>query len=128
MAGKLTAAQRRAVFLRWVEGNRLLCTGGVPETMREIGARYGITPQAVAWIVRDLGGQGNRRPSGHKPGRCCETGCTATAHVRGRCRPHYERRQYRENPEFRARMLRAQADYRARRAGKMSSTIAGEGS
>lgn len=87
---KLSPSQRRAIFLRWLAGNQLLASGGVPETMAEIGEAYGVTKQAVAWIVRDLGGRGNRRASGRKIRPCSTPGCGATAVAYGRCRNHYE--------------------------------------
>lgn len=102
---KLTSSQRRSIFHRWLAGNQVLAADGVPETMEQIGESYGVTKQAVAAIVRDLGGPGNRRRPGRKIRPCSEPGCEAPIWGRGRCRRHYERWRYRTNPEHRRRVL-----------------------
>lgn len=112
---KLTPSQRRAIFCRWLEGNRIFTAGGRPETMREIGKDYGVSAAAVNWIVRNLGGPGNRRPGSVKPSTCREPTCDLRAWAKGRCRRHYERWRYQENATNRARVLQNQVAYRERR-------------
>ena len=114
MTPKLTPSQRRQIFHRWLEGNQAYAAGEIPETMAQIGARFGVTEQAVNYIIRRFSGNANRRPGSRKPGPCLER-CGRKSEVRGRCRRCENRRRYREDPGFLARLKATQAAYRERR-------------
>lgn len=118
MTNKLTPAQRRTIFLRWIEGNRILAAGGRPETMPELAAAYGVTPSAINWIVRDLGGDGNRRRKSIAPSKCCEPGCDKRSRLHGRCPRHEHQHRWKVDPAYRQRKLKNSSAYRARQIQK----------
>lgn len=114
--GKLTPQQRRTIFMRWIEGNRQWTEEGiVPETMEQIGADYGVSAAAVNWIIRNFSGDANRRKKSRKPVKCLEPDCKKRAESKGRCRKHYEKWKWDNDPDYKARTLAKQAAYRDRR-------------
>jgi hypothetical protein len=118
---RLTPEQRREVVDRWLEGNRKFAAGERPETMADIGSSYGITMQAVNWILRRELGDCERRPGRKRYGKCAEDGCDRKAQVRGRCRRHEELRLWKTDPAWKARRLAEQRAYRRRKASERNS-------
>jgi hypothetical protein len=124
MNGKLTPTQRRQVFYRWILGNQARDRGERPETMAEIGARYGVTAAAVNYLVRSMCGDANRRPPGRTPRPCATKGCGRPARSGDLCHACRSRWRWRNDPEYRAKSLERG---RRRAARVRAARISGHG-
>ena len=120
MPKPLSQAVRRVIFYAWVTGNQKLAAGERPETMAEIGARYGVSPQGVSGIIRDFSPpDANRRKPGAQEKRLTcdcplDEPCKA-CEKRNRRRERMARRY--ADPQFREEYLARQNRRRALKKG-----------